>query len=217
MTGVFGWKAPACLLGFALVCAFSASCGGGKAAKDGDRRAQFEPTACGLDEVREYRCEALLPWTSALPAPAPYSACPSGIEVKEAVFPSRSGLGRFDSPRTAWARQRAPQQCCYSWCGKLAVVEATEVVNRCGEPLAFPESYCVPELETGTRLDLAAEPFDRCALAIRPPGDNVFAVPKTGALLSPSLTAAKRRGREALCCYGWCSIAPPGTGLERRR
>lgn len=216
MTGVFGWKSLALVLGLASVCAALAACGAERA--QGKRaRASTAPKACRIDQVREYRCESLLPWTSALPAPEPYSACPAGIEVKDAVFPARSGLGRFDPDRTAWARKRSPQQCCYSWCGKLAVVEASEVVDTCRQPLAFPESSCVPELEVGTRLDLASEPYDRCAAAIRPPAANVFSVPKLGALFSPSLTAAKRRGGDSLCCYGWCSIAPPGSGLELRR
>jgi hypothetical protein len=217
VTGVVGcYKGLGLVLGWALCCAGFAACGGQRAKSD-RAPASLEPKACRVDEVREYHCESLLPWTNALPAPEPYSSCPSGIEVKDAVFPPRSRAGRFDSQRTAWVRKRSPQQCCYSWCGKLAVVEASEVVNHCRQPLAFPESACVPELEVGTRLDLAAEPFDRCALAIRPPRANVFSVPKNGALFSPSLTAAKRRGGDSLCCYGWCSIAPPGTGLERMR
>ncbi|HEY3495861.1 MAG TPA: hypothetical protein VGK73_14285 [Polyangiaceae bacterium] len=174
---------------------------------------------CGLDEVREVRCEALLPWTSAMPAPAPYETCPSSIEVKDAVFPPSSGSGRFDAGQTELARRRAPpgQQCCYSWCGKLEVVEASNVKDSCQQPLAFPESYCVAELESGSRGTLASQPFDRCALAIRPPGAGVFSVPP-GALLDPSLTASRRQQRgDPLCCYGWCSIAPPGSGLERYR
>jgi hypothetical protein len=174
------------------------------------------PRACGIDEVREVRCEALLPWTSAMPAPAPYETCPSSMEVHDAVFPPASGSGRFDAARTELARRRAPpgQQCCYSWCGKLEVVEASDVTDSCRKPLAFPESYCVLELEGGTRGELASEPFDRCALAIRPPEANVFSVPP-GALLDQRLTADRRRRGEQLCCYGWCSIAPPGSGLER--
>jgi hypothetical protein len=170
--------------------------------------------ACGLDEVREVRCEALLPWTSAMPAAAPYESCPSSIEVREAVFPPASASGRFDVAQTEQARRRAPQQCCYSWCGKLEVVEASAATDRCQQPLAFRESYCVAELESGTRGDLASAPYDRCALAIRPPPAGVFSVPP-GALLDPSLTEQRRKRGAPLCCYGWCSIAPPGSGLER--
>jgi hypothetical protein len=174
------------------------------------------PLACGLDEVREVRCEALLPWTSAMPAPAPFETCPSSIEVRDAVFPPASGSGRFDPERTKVARRRAPpgQQCCYSWCGKLEVVEVAAVEDSCLKPLAFRESYCVAELEGGTRGEVASQPFDRCALAIRPPEASVFSVP-SGALLDPDLTADRRRSGNPLCCYGWCSIAPPGSGLER--
>ena len=115
--------------------------------------AALAPPACGIDEVREYHCEALLPRTSALPAPVPYETCPSALGVKDAVFPPLSGAGLFDASRTERARRRAPPgtQCCYSWCGKVAVVDPAKVVNRCREPLAFHESYCIAELENGTR------------------------------------------------------------------
>jgi hypothetical protein len=178
----------------------------------------LEPPACGVDEVREYRCEALLPRASALPAPEPYETCPSGIEVRDAVFPPKSGSGRFDANRTERARRRSPPgtQCCYSWCGKVAVVDPKVAVDRCREPLSFPESYCIAELEAGTRGKSATAPYNACPAAIRPPDATAFSVPPA-ALLDRSLTASRRLGREPLCCYGWCSIAPPGTALERTR
>lgn len=176
----------------------------------------LNPPACGLDEVREYRCDALLPRTSALPAPEPFETCPSAIEVKDAVFQPPSGAGRFDAHRTERARRRAPPgtQCCYSWCGKVKVVDPAKVVDRCREPLAFHESYCIAELENGTKGAVASEPYGACPAAIRPPDAAAFSVPN-GALLDYRLTAVRRKANEPLCCYGWCSIAPPGTALER--
>jgi hypothetical protein len=176
----------------------------------------LQPPACGVDEVREYRCDALLPRTSALPAPEPYETCPSALEVRDAVFPPASGAGRFDAKRTERARRRAPPgtQCCYSWCGKVSVVKPSVAVDRCREPLAFHESYCIAELESGTRGQVAQEPYGACPAAIRPPDGAAFSVP-AGALLDYKLTGVRRRANEPLCCYGWCSIAPPGTALER--
>jgi hypothetical protein len=194
-----------------------ASCGG-NTPKPAEPREEvsLEPAACKVDEVREYRCDALLPRTSALPAPAPYETCPSALEAHDAVFPPASGAGRFDASRTERARRRAPPgtQCCYSWCGKITVVDPAKVIDHCREPLAFHESYCVAELESGTRGAPASAPYGACPAAIRPPEGIAFSVPN-GALLDHRLTAARRRGNEALCCYDWCSIAPPGTALER--
>jgi hypothetical protein len=200
------------------LAAWLASCGGAGQKKPvhAAPEVSLEPVACGVDEVREYHCDALLPRTSALPAPEPYETCPSAIEVPDAVFPPKSGSGRFDASRTERARRRAPPgtQCCYSWCGKLTVVDPKRVVNRCREPLAFHESYCISELEGGTRGTLASAPFGACPAAIRPPEATAFSVP-SGALFDPSLTSSRRLAHEPLCCYGWCSIAPPGTALER--
>lgn len=194
-----------------------ANCGGAKPKPvEPSAEAALQPPACGVDEVREFRCDALLPRTSALPAPAPYETCPSALEVHDAIFPPASGSGRFDASRTERARRRAPPgtQCCYSWCGKVTVVEPAKVVDRCREPLAFRESYCIAELEAGTEGSVAASPYGACPAAIRPPDGAAFSVP-SGALLDTRLTAARRRANDALCCYGWCSIAPPGTALER--
>jgi hypothetical protein len=209
-----GWT-----LGSALLAVWAASCGSSKARPTNAPREQatLTPPACGVDEVREYRCDALLPRNNALPAPEPYETCPSAIEVRDAVFPPGTGSGRFDAHRTERARRRAPPgtQCCYSWCGKLKVVEPTAVVDRCRQPLAFHESYCIAELESGTDGGVAAAPFNACPAAIRPPAATAFSVPD-GALFDVRLTRARRQSREPLCCYGWCSLAPPGSSLERR-
>ncbi|HEV8548235.1 MAG TPA: hypothetical protein VGQ57_04385 [Polyangiaceae bacterium] len=201
------------LLGAALLH----GCGGGHAAKVPEPvHAELQPPACGVDEVREYRCDALLPRTSAFPAPEPYETCPSAIEVNDAVFPPRSGSGRFDAARTERARRRAPpgQQCCYSWCSKLTVVDPGTVVDRCREPLAFHESACIFALENGTSGATARPTYPACPAAILPPAATAFSVPK-GALLDFGLTAKRRQAQEPLCCYGWCSRAPAGTALGR--
>jgi len=204
---------------FALGCGtVSHGCGGSSrpAVDAEDVRPELQPPACGIDEVREYRCDALLPRRSALPAPEPYETCPAGIEIHDAIFPPASGSGRFDAARTERARKRAPpgQQCCYSWCGKLKVVEPHEVVDRCRQPLAFHESYCIAALESGTTGAVAGPPYSACPAAIKPPTGAAFSVPP-GALLDVQLTTTRRAAKEALCCYGWCSQAPAGTGLER--
>lgn len=174
-----------------------------------------DTSLCKVDEVREYSCDSLLPVESARPAEEPYGTCPSSIEVRDATFPPRSGTGDFDAARTEFVRRRSPpgQQCCYSWCGKLEVVETAAVEDRCRQPLAFAESYCVTELESGTKGELAASPFDRCAAAIKPPPAAAFSVP-AGASLDPRLSSARRQSGENLCCYSWCSIAPPGTSFR---
>jgi hypothetical protein len=201
--------------------AWASACGG-KAAHQpkapGTEEIRLEPDRCAPDEVREFRCDALLPRTSALPAPEPYETCPSAIEVRDAVFPPKAGAGRFDARRTERARRRAPPgtQCCYSWCGKVNVVDPAKVVDRCAQPLAFHESYCIAELESGTKGVRAATPYGSCPAAIRPPEATAFSVPN-GAWLDTRLTAARRQGNERLCCYGWCSVAPPGTALERTK
>jgi hypothetical protein len=197
-----------------------ASCGGdAHPAAAPIKEVGLTPATCGVDEVREYRCDALLPRTSALPAAEPYETCPSAIDVKDAVFPPRTGSGRFDARRTERSRRRAPPgtQCCYSWCGQLHVAEPSAVEDRCRDPLAFHESYCIAELERGTNGGVAASPYRSCPAAIVPPAATAFSVPETGALLDPRLTRARRQAGDRLCCYGWCSVAPPGTALERNR
>lgn len=212
------WFKVVSLLGLGAVLAFG--CGGEAApvASPDTARSELQPPACGVDEVREFRCDALLPRTSALPAPEPYETCPAVLEVRDAVFPPPTGTGRFDAARTERARRRAPpgQQCCYSWCGKLTVVEPDTVVDHCREPLAFRESTCIAALESGTNGGTAAAPYSACPAAIRPPAATTFSVPR-GALFDVRLTANRRKAQEPLCCYGWCSQAPPGSSLERSR
>jgi hypothetical protein len=200
-----------------LILSGAGACGKpSKRVKAGSEAKTAESSVCARDEVREYSCESLLPIESALPAPHPYETCPYSLEVKDVAFPPKGGTGTFDSARTELARGRSPpgQQCCYSWCGKLQVVDAEQVEDRCRQPLAFRESTCIAELESGTKGETAASPFDRCALAIRPPGTGVFSVP-TGAFLDPNLSAARRQRGESLCCYSWCSIAPPGMSMAQ--
>jgi hypothetical protein len=38
------------------------------------------PKLCGVDEVREFFCDELVPLTSSLPAADPYANCPGSIE-----------------------------------------------------------------------------------------------------------------------------------------
>lgn len=179
----------------------------------------LRPVACGLDEVREFRCDAFVTTHSALPAPEPYESCPSAMDIRDATFPPASGTGRFDAAYTAAIRARSSpgHNCCYSWCGKLEVVEPSAALPQggCDQPLSFRESYCMPELEGGTSGELAGSPYDRCAAAVRPPPGVVFSVPPA-ALLDLERTAQRRAQGTRDCCYGWCSIAPPGSGLERQ-
>jgi hypothetical protein len=198
-----------------VVAAVFFGCGKPARRAGGAEAKRAETSRCNPDQVREYSCDALLPVESARPAPEPYGTCPSSIEVQDATFPPKSGAGDFDPARTEFVRRRSPpgQQCCYSWCGKLEVVEPSVVEDRCRQPLAFAESYCVAELESGTEGELAGSPFERCAAAIKPPPAAAFSVPP-GASLDPGLSSARRQGGENLCCYSWCSIAPPGTNLR---
>jgi hypothetical protein len=176
--------------------------------------------ACGKDQVREYRCDALVPLHSALPAPEPYGACPGMIDVVAPIFVPLSRTASFDAVHTEAMRRRAPpgHQCCYSWCARLDVANVSDVPpgSRCNEPLAFPEKLCMPEPEGRISTERAQAPFDRCAAAVRPPQGAAFSVPNA-ALLHPGLTNERRGLGYAECCYAWCSIAPPGTGLERNR
>ncbi|HEV8248088.1 MAG TPA: hypothetical protein VGP93_20075, partial [Polyangiaceae bacterium] len=88
--------------------------------------------------------------------------------------------------------------------------------SGCQQPLAFHESYCMTELESGTEGALAASPLDRCPAAIQPPQASSFSVPPA-ALLDVKATSWRRSKGRPECCYSWCSIAPAGSGLERER
>jgi hypothetical protein len=178
------------------------------------------PVACGKDQVREYRCDALLPLSSSLPAPEPYSACPGVIDVVAPTYVPLAKTAAFDAVHTEFMRRRAlpGHQCCYSWCARLEVRSVIDVppAGGCDQPLAFPERHCLPEPEGRISKELAQAPFDRCPAAVRPPKAASFSVPAAAAL-HPGLTNERRGQGFGECCYAWCSIAPPGTGLERQR
>jgi hypothetical protein len=223
-------RAKRCLLGACLVAALAAApsaCSSKNAAQpaaetpdDHDDAVALVPAACGEDQVREYRCESLLPLSSALPAPEPYGACPGVIDLVAPLYDPVAKTAGFDAVHTEFMRRRAPpgHQCCYSWCGRLEVARVSDVPpgSRCNEPLAFPEKFCMPTPEGRVSTERAAAPFERCAAAVRPPQGAAFSVP-TAALLHPGITNERRGLGFSECCYSWCSIAPPGTGLERHR
>src|SRR5689334_17334064 len=76
--GVRRFIAVACA---GLLGVWVASCGGdAHPAAVPIKEVGLTPATCGVDEVREYRCDALLPRTSALPAAEPYETCPSSID-----------------------------------------------------------------------------------------------------------------------------------------
>lgn len=173
---------------------------------------RFLPVACGVDQVREFYCDGLLPMSTALGAPEPYSNCPAGIESPPAVHPHRQRVARFDAAHTEWARQRAKpgHACCYSWCGAVDVRDPEDVPEQagCDQPGAVRETYCMPELESGTSRP-AEHPLERCPVAIRPPEVLHFSVPKA-APLDLVVTQERRRSGLNECCYGWCSRMPVG-------
>src|SRR5262245_56779394 len=177
------------------------------------------PKKCGVDEVREYFCDELLPLASSLPAPAPYDNCPGSIEEHVGLHQPLPPVALFDEDYTAYIRRRMPpgNSCCYSWCGQIRVVSLSEITQDggCNNPLAFRETYCFEEPEGGTKAP-AGSPFEQCPAAIAPPEGAAFAVPKAAAL-DPQASFQKRQQGFKQCCYGWCSTAPAGTGLERRR
>lgn len=178
--------------------------------KSGDKASGALVATCALDEVREYYCDGLLPMSTARGAPAPYEACPAGIEAPEGAYPRREHVARFDEAYTEWARRRAQpgHTCCYSWCAKLQVASAKDVAPYagCDQAGVMRENYCFPELESGTS-DPGPGELTRCPLAIRPPEASSFFVPKA-APLDISETNARRQRSDLACCYGWCSYVP---------
>lgn len=182
--------------------------------------AALAPRPCGEDEVREYQCEALLPLGPALSAPEPYGSCPITMEVGFSHYPTTVDQARFDARYTDYIRKRSSpgHNCCYSWCAKAKIADPAEVVpgSGCQSPLAFRESYCLTEPESGISGTPAAPPYDRCPAAIEPPKAAAFSVPKA-ALLDQKSTSSRRAQGRPECCYAWCSNAPPGSGLERQR
>lgn len=210
-----GRRAAAVLLGLGALW-LSVACSGGKQkdAKSGGDDSSGPPPPCQKDEVREYFCDDLLPFSSEKPAPEPYQTCPSSVGVKGNVFQPTSSWARFDIPRTAWTRKRVPpgHACCYSWCSKLVVADADLVdVSSCRVPNAMPERLCISGAEAGVS-DAAPAPNEQCAVAIVPPPGVAFTPPKAAGL-DLAATAEKRSQGLTDCCYGWCSKAPLGTGL----
>jgi hypothetical protein len=177
------------------------------------------PLRCEEDQTREYQCEAFLPLGTSLAAPAPYEQCPVAMDIGFSAYPTRSTLARFDSGYTEYIRRRSPpgHNCCYSWCSDVKVADPSDVdAKACRSPLAFVESYCMTEFEGEVSGATARAPLDRCPAAIVPPAATSFSVPKAAAL-DLGMTGARRAQQRPECCYSWCSLAPPGTGLERKR
>lgn len=172
------------------------------------------PPPCRKNEVREYFCDDLLPFSSDQPAPEPYRTCPNSVGVKGNTFPATSSWARFDVPRTEWTRKRVPpgHACCYSWCSSLAIADVDEVDQAaCQQPNALRERLCISTAEAGVS-DSAAAPNEQCAAAVAPPPGVAFTPPKAAAL-DLQATADKRSQGVSECCYAWCSKAPLGTGL----
>ena len=197
------------------LCVVSA-CSGSKqkAAETAADETKGPPPACHKDEVREYLCDDLLPFTSDKAAPEPYQTCPNAVGVKGNVFPATSSWARFDVPRTEWTRKRVPpgHACCYSYCSKLALGEVDQVdAASCQQPNAMPERLCISAVEAGVS-DAAAAPNEGCSAAVVPPAGVAFTPPKAAGL-DLRATAEKRSQGVSECCYGWCSKAPLGTGL----
>jgi hypothetical protein len=201
--------------GLAAASAMS-GCSGSKqkeAATSGED-ANGPPPPCQKDEIREYLCDDLLPFTSEKAAPEPYQTCPSNVGVKGNVFPATSSWARFDVPRTEWTRKRVPpgHACCYSYCSKLAIAPVDQVEQAsCSQPNAMPEKLCISSAEAGVS-EAAAAPNEGCAEAVAPPAGVAFTAPKAAAL-DLRVTAERRAQGLNECCYGWCSKAPLGTGL----
>ncbi len=197
--------------------AFGCSADEHKAAAPGSAEA-LAPLRCNRDETREFQCESLLALGPALSAPAPFNGCPITMDIAYSQYPTDAKLARFDPRYTSYIRERSSpgNNCCYSWCSHVKVADPAlaPAGGGCGTPLAFRESYCMTQLETGSEGQLSAAPFDRCPAAIEPPAAAAFSVPKAALLDVNSTTWRRSKGRPE-CCYAWCSQAPPGSGLER--
>lgn len=191
------------------------ACGGqsGKARP----RTPGQPETCGRDQTREFFCDDLLP-PGSVPAPAPYEACPWTVDDATGEYDPPPTVAVFDTGYTDYMRKRAlpGHSCCYSWCSKLVVkpASATSDQSSCQTPTAFREEYCVREPEGGTS-EPAGSGFLHCPAALVPPARSVFSAPAAAAF-DPQATSARRDRNEPMCCYAWCSQAPPGSGLERR-
>jgi hypothetical protein len=176
---------------------------------------EHSPRVCGLDEVREYFCDELVPLGSSLPGDAPYEDCPGSIETHVGDHEPRPSVAAFDLDYTRYMRKRAPpgHSCCYSWCASLRVAETAELDPwaGCNATGAFREVYCVSEPEAGASQPAPA-PAERCPAAIVPEPERSFSVPEAAAL-DMQVTLARRGAGFEECCYGWCSMAPSGAGL----
>jgi hypothetical protein len=195
---------------------FSVACSGGnqKPAESASLEDVGPPPPCNKDEVREYLCDDLLPFTAEKAAPEPYQTCPSRLDVKGNVFQPTSKVARFDAARTEWTRKRVPpgHACCYSWCSTLVIADVDDAdPTACQQPNAMRERLCISSAEAGVS-DAAAAPNEGCTAAVTPPPSVAFTPPKAAAL-DLQATAEKRSQGVAECCYGWCSKAPLGTGL----
>lgn len=194
-----------------------AGCGSSVKKKDPATAAHAE--ACGVDETREYYCEDLLPIATSMPAPSPYEACPAMIDAPASEYEPGPAYGLFDTGYTEYTRKRAPpgHSCCYSWCDKVKLADASapSIQNACRTASAFREEYCMAEPEGGSK-DPVGGPYDHCPAAIVPPRKAVFSAPDAAAF-DAQATAARRGKGDASCCYAWCSQAPPGSGLLKRR
>ncbi|MEZ4223759.1 MAG: hypothetical protein R3B13_22615 [Polyangiaceae bacterium] len=169
------------------------------------------PSVCGVDQVREYHCEELLPRESTLPAPPPFEACPSSIDSHAGVHGPVPPIALFDSDYTAHTRRRMPpgHSCCYSWCAPLTLAAPSQVLpnSGCTADASMRETYCFDVPESGTSQP-APQPFDRCPSVVQPSEATAFAVPKA-APFDATVTTNRRSSGFNECCYSWCSKAPP--------
>jgi hypothetical protein len=184
----------------------------------GPRYWSHSPAVCAVDEVREFYCDALVPLTSALPAPEPYSSCPGSIESHTGLHEPLPPIAVFDSDYTAHTRKRMPpgHSCCYSWCSAVRLADA-ETASRsagCDRAPVFRERYCVQEPEAGTSRP-AGKGFDRCPAALVPPSGAAFEVPRAAPFDYRASVDRRSQGFQE-CCYTWCSKVPAATGLEQR-
>ena len=218
--GMLGWsrRSMRCV----WIVAWAAGCGSSSASDEAQAPPtgywEHSPRVCGVDETREYFCDDLLPLRSALSAPEPYSQCPGHVEGHQGEIDPTPTVAVFDASYTAYMRSRMPpgHTCCFSWCARIPLADASQVDPnaRCSDGLAIRENYCFEEPEQGTSYP-GAPPYARCPRSIRPPESAVFYAPP-GALFDPLLTAQRRQVGLRQCCYAWCSIAPPNSGMHAR-
>ncbi len=216
---LYGKLARICLV-FGIAGVLSSACAGEKHAPKEPRESGYwsnSPSVCGADQVREYFCDDLLPLSSSLPAPEPFSDCPGSIDHHVGLHQPRPPVAVFDAGYTKQTRARvAPgHSCCYSWCAPLRIQSLSDALpdGGCRRASVFRETYCIPELESGTSYP-APSPLSACPLAIKPPAGAAFAVPPA-APLDLNETQRRRAAGQRQCCYGWCSENPSGENLQR--